>query len=940
MYPTITQYISAISIPESFATKTTLKPVLKDDGTPYFSSGGYAVVFKMECTETHKPFALKCFLKEQEHRAESFRKISDYLATLNTPYLLPYEYLENELWVEDADFPVLLMEWVEGESLNEYLADLCHRDDTEGIAQLAGSFDALGLWLLEQELAHGDLKPDNIIVRNTGQIVLIDYDGLFVPTMAGEESRELGTQDWRHPQRKYSDFNRHLDDFSVLVISLSLHIFKASPDLYKHNSQTDNLLFTEADYLNPYQSAAFTQARNWQAHEDIAPRLALLQYAVSIPVLQLIGLDVHLKRTAVKSTQFKATSSTLTSFTETVNGVSFKMVAIEGGTFTMGSPKDEVGRSDDETQHSVTLSNFYLGQIVVTQALWIAVMGNNPSIFEGSYRELLSYRWEMMGYNPSIFKGEDDILPVERVSWNECQEFISKLNILTGKKYRLPTEAEWEYAARGGNRSKGYIYAGSNIIDEVAWHQGNSVDITHKVATKKPNELELYDMAGNVWEWCNDWYGHYPISTQTAPKGPTTGSDRVIRGGSWDFDAQDCRSAGRSCNTPSDADGGIGFRLALCSENLQTLKEVNTAVSKKDFEDFYTLYPLNRPSGLKLRSEVSFRGEITSNFEECYQSYTKVVKSLSEHKKVIKATENYITDYRRRGGSEYLYDLKTYIARQLWEKYAFSEPELKLTGTDVSLKCEAVENIQEAQIKAIPNNFTTFTETVNGVSFKMVAIAGGTFTMGSPANDYDRRPDELQHSVTLSDFFIGATTITQKLWLAIMGSNPSLFKGENLPVEQVRWDDCQEFISKLNMYTKKKYRLPTEAEWEYACRAGTSTPYNIGEFLYTTDANCNPQYYNLEDIYRQSTIPVCSFPPNKWGLYDMHGNVWEWCSDWYGPYESTPQHNPKGPDFGTRRVLRGGSWMCTRGYCRSMQRESGNANYRNGDVGIRLCISK
>lgn len=307
MYPTITQYISAISIPESFAAKTTLKPVLKDDGTPYFSSGGYAVVFKMECTETHKSFALKCFLKE--HRAESFRKISDYLTTLNTPYLLPYEYLENELWVEDADFPVLLMEWVEGESLNEYLADLCLRDDNEGIAQLAGSFDALGLWLLEQELAHGDLKPDNIIVRNTGQIVLIDYDGLFVPTMTGEESRELGTQDWRHPQRKYSDFNRHLDDFSVLVISLSLHIFKASPDLSKHNSQTDNLLFTEADYLNPYQSAAFSQARNWQSHEDIAPRLALLQYAVSIPVLQLIGLDVHLKRTAVEYVEYEADDS-------------------------------------------------------------------------------------------------------------------------------------------------------------------------------------------------------------------------------------------------------------------------------------------------------------------------------------------------------------------------------------------------------------------------------------------------------------------------------------------------------------------------------------------------------------------------------------------------------------------------------------------------------
>ncbi len=298
MYPSITQYATAISIPESFATKSTLRPVLKEDGTPYFSAGGYAVVFQMQCEETGKRYALKCFTREQEHRAESFRKISEYLSGSDTPYLLPYEYLENELWVEDADYPVLLMEWVDGDTLDRRLADLCRENDPAAVASLAGAFDALGVWLLEQELAHGDLKPDNIIIRPSGQPVLIDYDGMFVPAMAGEESRELGTQNWRHPQRKYSDFNRHLDDFPILVISLSLHVFAAAPDLYHRSGNADNLLFTEADFLNPYTSNAFVQARAWQSHEDIAPRLALLQYAVSLPLLQLIGLDVHLRRTA------------------------------------------------------------------------------------------------------------------------------------------------------------------------------------------------------------------------------------------------------------------------------------------------------------------------------------------------------------------------------------------------------------------------------------------------------------------------------------------------------------------------------------------------------------------------------------------------------------------------------------------------------------------
>ncbi len=298
MYPSITQYATAISIPESFATKSTLRPVLKEDGMPYFSAGGYAVVFQMQCEETGRRYALKCFTREQEHRAESFLKISEYLSGLDTPYLLPYEYLENELWVEDADYPVLLMEWVDGDTLDRRLADLCRENDPAVVASLAGTFDALGVWLLEQELAHGDLKPDNIIIRPSGQPVLIDYDGMFVPAMAGEKSRELGTQDWRHPQRKYSDFNRYLDDFPILVISLSLHVFAAAPDLYHRSGNADNLLFTEADFLNPYTSNAFVQARAWQSHEDIAPRLALLQYAVSLPLLQLIGLDVHLKRTA------------------------------------------------------------------------------------------------------------------------------------------------------------------------------------------------------------------------------------------------------------------------------------------------------------------------------------------------------------------------------------------------------------------------------------------------------------------------------------------------------------------------------------------------------------------------------------------------------------------------------------------------------------------
>lgn len=229
-------------------------------------------------------------------------------------------------------------------------------------------------------------------------------------------------------------------------------------------------------------------------------------------------------------------------FTETVNGVRFDMVAVEGGTFTMGSPKNERDRSSDEKQHQVTLSNYHIGKTVVTQALWKAVMGKNPSYFKG------------------------DNLPVEKVSWNDCQQFIQKLNQLTGKKYSLPTEAQWEFAARGGTRSRGYLYAGSNNLNDVAWHDGNSGNKTHPVGQKQPNELGLYDMSGNVWEWCQGWYDSYPDGMQTDPVGPSSGSDRVNRGGSWCSVAQNCRVARRDYDTPDNSNSYLGFRLVFSSE--------------------------------------------------------------------------------------------------------------------------------------------------------------------------------------------------------------------------------------------------------------------------------------------------------------------------------------------------------------------------------------
>ena len=226
-----------------------------------------------------------------------------------------------------------------------------------------------------------------------------------------------------------------------------------------------------------------------------------------------------------------------------VGNVSFVMVKVEGGTFEMGS-NDDYGESERKPVHSVTLSDYYIGETEVTQSLWEVVMGNNPSLFKEDSKIFLHNR------------------PVENVSWEDCQRFITKLNKLTGKDFRLPTEAEWEYAARGGNKSKGYKYSGSDSISDVAWYRGNTIT-TNWVKLKRPNELGLYDMSGNVWEWCQDWYGSYGQSPQYNPKGPKIGKFRILRGGCYDLSQLRLETTERGGTRPAKSENiAIGLRLA------------------------------------------------------------------------------------------------------------------------------------------------------------------------------------------------------------------------------------------------------------------------------------------------------------------------------------------------------------------------------------------
>jgi formylglycine-generating enzyme required for sulfatase activity len=478
---------------------------------------------------------------------------------------------------------------------------------------------------------------------------------------------------------------------------------------------------------------------------------------------------------------------------EAINEINkIDMVSVEGGTFTMGC-REEQNRydcyTDEKPAHNVTVNGFMMSKHEVTQGQWKAVMGGNPSYFKGN-----------------------DNLPVETVTWNDIQEFIRNVNAVTGKTFRLPTEAEWEYAARGGNRGNGYEYSGSDNIGVVAWYGKNSGGKTHPVGTKQPNELGLYDMSGNVYEWVNDWSSVYRSYDQINPTGYRSGSNRVIRGGGWGHDTKDSRVSYRDASYPGSRGTLLGFRLVLSA---QPIRE-STPVPK----------------------------------------------------------------------------------------------------------------------------------------FDMVFVKGGTFTMGCTFDDCGRKDtvnisdrltverfgdEKPAHKVTVGDFYLGTYEVTQGLWMAVMGNEPYKITGDdNLPMTYVSWDKAQEFIKRLNAKTGKKYRLPTEAEWEYAARGGNKSK----GYRYSGSNDIDEVAWYSDNSGGKKHIAGTK-RPNELGLYDMSGNAHEWVSDRYGYgfYKSGAQTNPTGPSTGHNRVLRGGAWIYTgRNDCRVSSRQYDYPFHNHVKYGFRLAL--
>ena len=276
MYPLVSEYIEAIKAAEdNFNELTNLRPVLDDEGQPIMSSGNFAVIFKMKDEQTGKFYAVKCFTKEQEGRSESYKLIADELEYVSSNYLTPIKYYEDELFVDtdnsdEDEFPILLMDWVDGMTLDKYIRKVIN--DKKALNQLVTNFKNLAIWLLNQPFAHGDLKPDNILVKKDGSLVLVDYDGMFVPAMQGQKAREIGSPDFRNPSRTEDDFNKDMDNFPIISILLSLELLVENKDYLSQYGAEDRLLFSEEDYRNIDESMLYKRA--YSSYNDDLSNLA------------------------------------------------------------------------------------------------------------------------------------------------------------------------------------------------------------------------------------------------------------------------------------------------------------------------------------------------------------------------------------------------------------------------------------------------------------------------------------------------------------------------------------------------------------------------------------------------------------------------------------------------------------------------------------------
>ena len=529
--------------------------------------GGFGITYLAENTLLEGKVAIKeFFFKEYCERDDSTSRMTiptsgnreiverfkqKFIKEAKTIFRLNHPNIVRILDVfEENGTAYYVMEYIEGESLGDMVKRRGAIPEAEALGYVKDVASAL-VYIHGKNINHLDIKPSNLVLRHDdGKVLVIDfgvakqYDAV---TSEGTTTTPVGISHGYSPAEQYRKngvqaFSPQSDVYALAATLFKLLTGNTPPEAMEIQDEGLPVAeLQEKQISRPVISAiAMAMKGRHERTQSVAEFVSNLENSENSPCSNDETRLVTASPITRDQMKFQP-KETFNKRTFEVKGVKFEMLEVKGGTFNMSEAVAAIplGSGKGENVQKTTLSDYWIAETPVTQGLWQAVMGNNPSCAEG------------------------ENLPVENVNWEDCQEFISALNTITGKSFRLPTEAEWEFAARGGNASKGYTYSGSNNIDEVAWYEGNSGGKTHPVGTKAPNELGIYDMSGNVCEWCADWYGKYSRIPQRNPKGPDDGKFRVNRGGSKISVATLCCTSYRYSYHPMFRFGFYGFRLAL-----------------------------------------------------------------------------------------------------------------------------------------------------------------------------------------------------------------------------------------------------------------------------------------------------------------------------------------------------------------------------------------
>ena len=754
--------------------------------------GGFATIWKCLDRRRHEVVAIKVLhgqYADDRTRRERFFRGARQMATLRHPGIV--QVLEERL--EDEGFFFFIMEYLPGGDFHQsILQGLIARLDRLAVIATVG--EALQ-FAHERGIIHRDIKPANIVLDQFHRPKLTDFDLVrAMDTTGGTRTGALGSWVYAAPElmTRPQEAGAPADVYGLgMTAVFALYGVDLPYDVIR-----DAAGFVQMLETSPAIKQILQRAIHWNWRERY-PTVSEFSRALRLatPSREEEQLERGDSPEPTRPAPFHD------HFPDGTPGPA--MVWLPGGTFRMG--QDDSRYDNEMPAHEVELSSFSIGQTPVT--------------FE-EYDRFCAATGKKQPKDQGWGRGAR---PVINVTWKDAIAYCEWLSRQTGTSYRLPTEAQWEYACRAKSDAAYCFGEDAKQLRDYAWYGEDwEKGSAHPVGEKRANAWDLHDLHGNVWEWVGDWYAsdYYQRSPRENPGGPESGSRRVVRGGSWSRGAEDCRSACRGWNNLSVRSRYLGFRLAR---------------DGSWSSDAITALPP------------------TQQKPPAYEPYQD-------------------------------------IQDRLWDGSAAPE---------------------------------------------MLYLPGGTFNMGDERSEQaNERP---AHSVTLSPFAIGKYPVIfeeyDKFCEAEGRTKPSdLGWGRSdRPVINVSWDDAVAYCEWLSRQTGEQYCLPTEAQWEYVCRAGSETAFCFGDDEKALD-NYAWHWSNAE----QMTHPTGEKQANAWGLHDMHGNVWEWVQDGYGPYSAEPQQDPTGPETSLERVIRGGAWSGPGRNCRSAFRGSWPPQNRGGWQGFRL----